>query len=119
MDTLNDQPASLTQDKTIDAQSIDPTTEKLSLLIGADGVMVPFCQEKGSSKGPTRWHEVKVALVARIRPCRTKHRKGGEQIETQLVQRRLVACLGTIDDLGQSGSKHSNKVSPRRHKWFG
>ena len=101
MDTLNDQLDSLTQGKTIDVESIDPATEKLPLLIGADGVMVPFRREKRSPKGATRWREVKVALVARLKPRRTIRRKHGEQIETQLVQRRLVACLGTIDDLGQ------------------
>ena len=63
--------------------------------------MVPFRREKGSPQGTTLWREVKVALVARIKLRCTKRRNDGKPTETQLVQRRLVACLGSIDDLGQ------------------
>ena len=101
IDMLNDQLESLTQGKTVDVESIDPATEELPLLIGADGVMVPFRREEKSPKGTTIWREVKVAIVARIRPRRKKGDNAPEQTQTELVQRRLVACLGTVDDLGQ------------------
>ena len=92
---------SLTQAKAVAVESIDKAIEQLPLLIGADGVMVPFRREKRSSKGATRWREVKVAIVARLRPRRKKDDNAKGQTETELVQRRLVACLGTVDDLGQ------------------
>ena len=70
------------------------------MLIGADGVMVPFRRQKGTPKGKTLWREVKVAIVARLKPRQRPHPNDPEQTQTQLVDRRLVACLGTIDDLG-------------------
>ena len=104
---------------------MDAAIALLPLLIGADGVMVPFRPKAGTPKGATRWREVKVALVARIRPRRTKRRHDDPPTETELAHRRLVACLGNIpafiDELGQRlfGSKPSSKASPRQHKWFG
>lgn len=65
------------------------------LVIGADGVMVPFRPHPGSPKGKTRWREVKVAILARLDERLSRR---GEPV-TRLAQRRLVAVLGTIDDL--------------------
>jgi len=63
--------------------------KSLSLLIGADGVMVPIRPNGGSPAGKTKWREVKVGILARL----------GEQANgaKQLVQRRLVAFLGSVD----------------------
>ncbi len=42
------------------------------LLLGADGVMVPFRPEGGHPKGKTAWHEVKVGVLARLGCHRTR-----------------------------------------------
>lgn len=76
-------------------ESMDNTVESLPLLIGADGVMVPFRPEGGQPKGRTRWREVKVAVLARLH--RGMSRSG--KPNSQLLQRRLVAVLGSIDQL--------------------
>jgi hypothetical protein len=62
--------------------------EALPLVIGADGGMVPFRPQPRTAKGKTRWREIKVAILARL----------GARL-TRLCQRRLVAVLGTIDEL--------------------
>ncbi len=66
---------------------------KLPLLIGGDGVMVPFRPHTGSAQGKTVWREVKVGIVARL-----SHRLTGTgKTVSMLVRRRVVAVLGTID----------------------
>ncbi len=40
--------------------------EALPLVLGADGVMVPFRPHPRTAKGKTRWREIKVALLARL-----------------------------------------------------
>lgn len=67
----------------------------LPLVIGADGVMVPFRPENKSPKGKTKWLEVKVAILARLG---IRVSREGENT-TELKQRRLVAVLGTIEQL--------------------
>ena len=67
IETQNDQLDSLAAGKLVVRESIDPATEALPLLIGADGVMVPFRRSKGTPKGTTIWREVKVGIVARLR----------------------------------------------------
>ena len=62
--------------------------EALPLVIGADGVMVPFRPHPRTAKGKTRWREIKVAILTRQ----------GTRV-TRLCQRRLVAVLGAVDDL--------------------
>jgi hypothetical protein len=63
------------------------------LAIGADGVMVPFRPQAGQPRGKTRWHEVKVGVLARL----GQHRTRTGQHVTRLYHRRLVAVLGDID----------------------
>jgi len=63
------------------------------LALGADGVMVPLRRDGGSPKGAIVWREVKVGIITRMRNgMNTK----GEKVR-KLVQRRVVALLGTID----------------------
>jgi hypothetical protein len=69
--------------------------EALPLVIGADGVMVPFRPHSRTAKGKTRWREIKVAILARLGARLTRQ---GTRV-TRLCQRRLVAVLGPIDDL--------------------
>jgi hypothetical protein len=64
-----------------------------SLIIGGDGVMVPFRPHAGSPKGKTVWREVKVGILARLK----QHRNRAGKLIGRLHQRRLVAVLGDID----------------------
>ncbi len=65
------------------------------LVIGAEGVMVPFHPHRGSPRGKTRWGEVKVAIVARL--GQRVNRRG--RPVTRLAQRRLVAVHGGLEAL--------------------
>jgi hypothetical protein len=67
----------------------------LPLALGADGVMVPFRPEAGAPTGKTRWREIKVGVLARLR----QHRARTGQVGTRLAHRRLVAVLGDIEML--------------------
>jgi hypothetical protein len=77
------------------AEPLDAETAARPLLIGADGVLVPFRPTAGSPKGRIVWREVKVAILARLAHQRT--RLG--QVVSRLERRRLVAVLGDIDAL--------------------
>ncbi|MBI4673554.1 MAG: ISKra4 family transposase [Chloroflexi bacterium] len=77
------------------AERLDENTSAQPLLIGADGVMVPFRPENGTPKGRTVWREVKVAILARLGQRTTRH----GQTVTRLERRRLVAVLGDIEAL--------------------
>ena len=79
-----------------------PTEEPLAaelaaapLLMGADGVMVPFRPEGGHPRGKTAWHEVKVGVLARL----GRHTTRNGKIVARLHQRRLVAVFGDIEAL--------------------
>jgi hypothetical protein len=78
-----------------ETEEIEAEVAQLPLLIGADGVMVPFRPKGGQPKGRAVWREVKVGILARLgrRVTRT-----GQPV-TQLQRRRLVAVLGDIDAL--------------------
>lgn len=76
-------------------EEMDATTASLPLLIGADGVMVPFRPNGGQPNGRTVWREVKVGILVRLHWRMTRT---GKQV-SQFVQRRLVAVLGSVDDL--------------------
>jgi hypothetical protein len=84
------------------ARGHEPTPEPLTaaqvalpLVLGADGVMVPFRPDAGAPRGKIRWREVKVGVLARI----GQHRTRTGQVVTRLTQRRLVAVLGDIEAL--------------------
>jgi hypothetical protein len=74
---------------------MDEAVAALPLLIGADGVTVPFRPHPKSSKGKIVYQEIKVALLTRLG---SRIKRSGETV-TQLVQRRLVALRGTVHDL--------------------
>jgi hypothetical protein len=77
-----------------DVEELVSTIAQLPLLLGGDGVMVPFRPNAGSAKGKTVWREVKVGILVRLghRVTRT-----GKTVSV-FVRRRLVAVLGTIDE---------------------
>jgi len=81
-----------------------PETETISaelavqtLLMGADGVMVPFRPQTKTAEGKTKWREVKVAIFARLGKVRTRTGK----LIPRLHRHRVVAVLGDIDDLSE------------------
>lgn len=103
------------------AQGQPPTEEPLApelvaapLLIGADGVMVPFRPEGGQPKGKTAWHEVKVGVLARL----GRHRTRTGTVVARLQQRRLVAVFGDLEALQRrlglealrQGIRHASQV---------
>jgi hypothetical protein len=90
MSLLDDQLTELASGQLPQMESLDEAISVLPLLIGADGVKVPFRPEGG--KGTTVWREVKVAVLARLG-------QRSRSNEPQLHQRRLVAVLGDIDAL--------------------
>ncbi|MGH7273043.1 MAG: ISKra4-like element ISAcas3 family transposase, partial [Nitrospiria bacterium] len=95
MAQLNSQLAALAQGELPTEETMLATTQTLPLLIGADGVMVPFRPSAGLAKGKTVWREVKVGVLARLGERVTQ---AGKRV-THLTQRRLVAVLGDIDAL--------------------
>jgi len=78
-----------------DEEPMDERMAAQPLLVGADGVMVPFRPEDGTPKGKTVWREIKVAVLARLR----RHTTHTGQEVSRLERRRLVAVLGDIDAL--------------------
>ena len=90
MDGLNRELEKLAAGQFPEMESLDEAISLLPLLIGGDGVMVPFRPEGG--KGRTVWKEVKVAVLARLG-------RRSKSDAPQLYQRRLVAVLGKIDAL--------------------
>lgn len=65
------------------------------LVLGADGVLVPFRPTGGQPTGKTRWHEVNGGVWARL----GQHRTRTGQVLTRLHPRRLVAVVGDIEAL--------------------
>jgi hypothetical protein len=84
-----------------------------ALLMGADGVMVPFRPQAKTAKGPTKWREVKVAILARLGHLRTREGK----LSPRLQRHRVAAVLGDIDDLSErmwlEALKQGVKTAPR------
>lgn len=81
-----------------------PKTEAISaeiaaqtLLMGADGVMVPFRPQAKTPEGKTKWREVKVAIFARLGQVRTRAGK----LIPHLHRHRVAAVLGDIDALSE------------------
>ena len=93
MDQLEAQLKALSEGTLPEEEVQEANTKVLPLLIGSDGVMVPFRPTKKTPAGKTIWREVKVGILARLGQRKTK--KG--ELVSQLKQRRLVAVLGNID----------------------
>lgn len=74
-------------------EKMSDACKQMAMVMGADGVMVPFRPNEKSPKGKTAWREVKVGIVARLE----RYISNGQEA-TRLVQRRVTACLGTADE---------------------
>jgi len=90
MDRLKRELDDLSSGQLPQLETLEEAISLLPLLMGSDGVMVPF--RPSSGKGSTIWREVKVAVLARL-----GFRKKSNA--PQLYQRRLVAVLGDVDAL--------------------
>jgi hypothetical protein len=66
------------------------------LVIGGDGVMVPFRPQRGSRWGKTIYREVKVGILARL----VSRLNQTGKLVSRLEQRRLVAVVGALDQFG-------------------
>lgn len=78
-------------------EPISPEVAALPMAIGGDGVLVPFRRYVGSPAGKTKFQEVKVGIIARIKQFTT--RRGVEAVK--IKQKRLVAVLGDVDQLAE------------------
>lgn len=76
------------------SEDLNSPLDQQPLLIGADGVMVPFRSQRGRPHGKIRYREVKVGVLARLT---SRVNRSGEPI-SELKQRRLVAMVGSIAD---------------------
>jgi hypothetical protein len=95
METLQEHLRALAQGDLPEPEALAADLAAAPLVVGADGVMVPFRPDAGAPRGKIRWREVKVGVLARVR----QHRTRTGQVVTRLAQRRLVAVLGDIDAL--------------------
>ncbi len=90
MTHLNDELEKLAAGQSPTVEPLHEKTAAHPLLVGADGVMVPFRPEGGQPRGRVVWREIKVAILARL--GRRSTRTG--QVVPQLERRRLVAVIG-------------------------
>jgi hypothetical protein len=74
-------------------RELDPDVAELPMVIGGDGVTVPFRPNEGSPKGKTKWCIVNVGIIARIG---SKLTKTGKKISI-IVRRRVIAVLDNIN----------------------
>ena len=95
METLQEHLQALAQGDLPAPEALVANLASAPFVLGADGVMVPFRPTGGQPTGKTRWHEVKVGVLARLGQHRTRTGK----VVTRLQQRRLVAVLGDIEAL--------------------
>src|SRR5919109_3622024 len=95
METLQEHLHALAQGDLPKPEALAADLAAAPLVLGADGVMVPFRPTGGQPTGKTRWHEVKVGVLARLR----QHRTRTEKVVTRLHHRRVVAVLGDIEAL--------------------
>ena len=94
MERLESELKSIQEGHSPETEDIEAEVALLPLLLGGDGVMVPFRPNEGTPAGKTVWREVKVGILTRLGKRITK--KGKEV--TIFVRRRLVAVLGTIEE---------------------
>lgn len=92
---LQAQLAAVAQGTLPPAEPLEVELTTAPLVLGADGVMVPFRPAGGQPTGKTAWREVKVGVLARL----AQHLTRTGKVVTRLHQRRLVAVLGGIEAL--------------------
>jgi hypothetical protein len=96
-----------------DVETMSAAIAAETILMGADGVMVPFRPQAKTAAGKTVWREVKVAIFARLKQCVTRAGKAVSRVH----HHRVTAVLGDVDDLSArmwlEALKQGIKQAPR------
>ena len=95
MAQLDEELKRLAQGERPTPEALEAEMAALPLMVGADGVKVPFRPDGGHPGGAIAWREVKVGVLARF--CHRRRESG--QAVCVLKQRRVVAVLGDIEAL--------------------
>jgi len=95
METLQEHLHALAQGNRPPPEALAADLAAAPLVLGADGVRVPWRPTGGLPTGQPHWHAVKVGVLARLGQ---PHTRTG-QVITRLRPRRLVAVLGDIEAL--------------------
>jgi hypothetical protein len=95
METLQEHVPALAQGDLPAPEALAADLAAAPVVLGADGVMVPFRPTGGQPTGKTRWQEINVGVLARL----GQHRTRTGQVVTRLHHRRLVAVLGGVEAL--------------------
>jgi len=95
-------------------EEMEATTASLPLLIGADGVMVPFRPHGGQPNGRTVWREVKVGILVRLRWRMT--RTGFDDLTQALawiagIQEILNLALPTVTEPGPGSAAVARQLA--------
>ena len=80
-----------------DEEAMTDEMASLPLVLGGDGVLVPFRPYGGSPHGKTRYRQVLVGIVARLKQM--VNRRGRTIVK--IVRKRLVAVLNNSDSFGK------------------
>lgn len=80
-----------------EAEAMSAAIAAETLLMGADGVMVPFRPQAKTAAGKTAWREIKVAIFARL----GQHISRAGQTISRLHHHRVTAVLGDVDALSE------------------
>ena len=90
---LNEELEELNNGNNPKSNEIESQIAELPMVIGGDGVTVPFRPEEGSAKGKTKWLVVNVGIIARIGK---KVTKAGKNVSI-IMRRRVIAILDNIN----------------------
>jgi len=89
---INEELEKLNEGEEPQLNEIESEVAELPMVIGGDGVTVPFRPNEGSPKGKTKWFVVNIGIIARIG---SKISKTGKKISV-IVRRRVIAVLDNI-----------------------
>jgi hypothetical protein len=92
---VEEQLKALAAGEPIEPEALTAALAEMTLVMAADGVMVPLRPHVGTPRGKTVWQEVKVAVLARL----GHHLTLTGKTVSRLYQRRLVAVLGSVEAL--------------------
>jgi hypothetical protein len=91
-------------------EPLSPEIAALPMVIGGDGVFVPFRPTAGSPAGQTQFQEVKVGIIARVKQFMNRH---GREV-LKIKHKRVVAVLGNVEQLAERLRLEALKQGIRR-----
>ena len=83
--------------ESVAAEALAPDIAQLPLVIGADGITVPFRSQAGTPCGAVVGREVKVGVIAHLE----QQVREADKVTHRLHQRRLVAHLGALEPFAE------------------